>query len=265
MAPISGFSNCFSSIQTKRPARFAWSESHPLFQAGTADTCGLPGMLPNHCFKILQIENSWTWDDVRYWVALFSQIASKKLNDREFVEDWLVRWKEATVAEVGFQSCSLHRNVVNLWDLSSTVPPHPQPIHIPHIQDREREMARVAAEVEHSLRAAGVTAIEEYDGCSAFLLGHKKYQKHPENLHSSEYPKLHKKLRCTLCILVLWIVLWVECRGFTPGQAARWSAWGNCFRQGKVDLGISRVSVVNCRDRHKVAMWQMSALLMPGS
>lgn len=53
-------------------------------------------------------------------------IASKKLNDREFVEDWLVRWKEATVAE-----------------------------------DREREMARVAAEVEHSLRAAGVTAIED--------------------------------------------------------------------------------------------------------
>ena len=28
-------------------SRFAWSESHPLFQAGTADTCGLPGMLPN--------------------------------------------------------------------------------------------------------------------------------------------------------------------------------------------------------------------------
>ena len=28
------------------------------------------------------------------------QIASKKLNDHEFVEDWLARWKEATVAEV---------------------------------------------------------------------------------------------------------------------------------------------------------------------
>ena len=28
------------------------------------------------------------------------QIASKKLNDPEFVEDWLARWKEATVAEV---------------------------------------------------------------------------------------------------------------------------------------------------------------------
>eukprot|EP00435_Cladocopium_sp_Y103_P042653 s786_g11.t2 len=53
-------------------------------------------------------------------------IASKKLNDHEFVEDWLARWKEATVAE-----------------------------------DREREMARVAAEVEHSLRPAGVTAIED--------------------------------------------------------------------------------------------------------
>lgn len=53
-------------------------------------------------------------------------IASKKLNDHEFVEDWLARWKEATVAE-----------------------------------DREREMARIAAEVEHSLRPAGVTAIED--------------------------------------------------------------------------------------------------------
>jgi len=30
----------------------------------------------------------------------WSQIASKKLNDHEFVEDWLARWKEATVAEV---------------------------------------------------------------------------------------------------------------------------------------------------------------------
>ena len=30
----------------------------------------------------------------------WSQIASKKLTDHEFVEDWLARWKEATVAEV---------------------------------------------------------------------------------------------------------------------------------------------------------------------
>ncbi|CAK9108211.1 unnamed protein product [Durusdinium trenchii] len=53
-------------------------------------------------------------------------IASKKMDDQEFVEDWLVRWKEATVSE-----------------------------------DREAEMARVASEVEHSLKAAGVTAIED--------------------------------------------------------------------------------------------------------
>eukprot|EP00438_Fugacium_kawagutii_P011753 Skav222927 [mRNA] locus=scaffold1489:355485:367621:+ [translate_table: standard] len=35
-------------------------------------------------------------------------IASKKLNDNEFVEDWLARWKEATVAEVALSRPDLY-------------------------------------------------------------------------------------------------------------------------------------------------------------
>lgn len=54
-------------------------------------------------------------------------IASKKLTDQEFIKNWLLRWKEATVAE-----------------------------------DREQKMAQIAAEVEHSFKACGVTAIEDH-------------------------------------------------------------------------------------------------------
>ena len=67
MAPFSGFSNCFNGRQKdhKRPARFPWSESHPLFQAGTADTCGRPGMLPNdhlpasRYYRLIFLDLSW--------------------------------------------------------------------------------------------------------------------------------------------------------------------------------------------------------------
>ena len=116
---------------------FPWVKSHPLLQAGSTNACGTPGLplqlqngctLQKHknvvfaylhrkcvtcCSRMLSFQQGCLTDLQRLLVGqaqtpdltllstvAWSQIASKKLNDHEFVEDWLARWKEATVAEV---------------------------------------------------------------------------------------------------------------------------------------------------------------------
>ena len=92
--------------------RFPWVKSHPLLQAGSTNACGTPGLplqLQNCCsFQqgVLQTCRGCRWGQAQtpdltlLSTVARSQIASKMLNDHEFVEDWLARWKEATVAEV---------------------------------------------------------------------------------------------------------------------------------------------------------------------
>ena len=134
MAPFSGFSKCLNGRQKDLQGSLGVSLTHysklglrtlVVFLACYPMTISLLQDITVTDWEFLDSSLELTWDIELLCFPL--QIASKKLNDREFVEDWLVRWKEATVAEVGFQSCSLHLFCRGIFGLRSQQGPRPIP------------------------------------------------------------------------------------------------------------------------------------------
>ena len=77
-----------------------------------------------------------------------SKIAAKKM-DLSFTEDWLSRWKDASLDSEARSTLCVR---VGVWvsNLARKI----------SSQDREKKLSELAAEVEHSLEPAGITAIE---------------------------------------------------------------------------------------------------------
>ena len=132
----------------------------------------------------------WEFLDLSWREILSCSVFHYRLRRRSSMtgSSWKTGWFDGKKPPLLRWASSLAVSTFLVVNLLAEVPArsqaHPHP-HIRHIQDREREMARVAAEVEHSLRAAGVTAIEEkalkarkifHPSCTKRLQAYQAYQ-----------------------------------------------------------------------------------------